>query len=715
MTDLPDPAREAFALGDWLVDPAGNRLVRGAEVRPLRHKAMALLVLLARHPGQTVSREEIMHAVWDGNRFVAPKAINTAVWALRQALGDELESPRYVETIAKKGYRLIAPVRALSPAEAAPIVAAPLGDALASPAPPPVWRWRAWPAVAAGAALALAVAAVWLAKSPGSPAPAAPSAAAGSVLPQPLPLTRNPGLEYLGRLSPDGRQLAFGWWQGQGDGRLYLRPASDLDALPDLISSDAGDVQGLAWSPDGQALAFVAATQAGRCTLWLYRLADRSRRELARCVDLFTPTVDWSPDGRWIAFSAVAEGAGGLFLVAPDGSGLRRLTTAPPAAMADHQPAWAPDGQRLAFVRQDPADGTRDLYEVALDGRVQRLTQWRLHGVHGLTHAAGGQDLVFSTTRQDTRVLLRWDRQTGAALPLGLEGSAPARAADGRLVYALLRSHVSVARLVFGRAAPERLYTSVASDRAPDRHAGSGRTVFVSRRSGHPELWLAGAADDPEPRPLTRLGAVVATPAWSVQGDRVAFQGSCGPGGRVGLCWLGVADGKVHPVAADAAGYGPPAWHPSGGELWAASDRGGRWQLWRFVPDAEGSAAPVPTDLPPQDLQWAPDGRALIYRPLRSSQLRWRSAGGGPERPLRVADDGESLIDWRWGAHGVVVLVRGSRERFRRVDAASGRITELSQHPLGTFPERARFTLDGPGAVLVEVANTAVADLMQAR
>ena len=83
-------------------------------------------------------------------------------------------------------------------------------------------------------------------------------------------------------------------------------------------------------------------------------------------------------------------------------------------------------------------------------------------------------------------------------------------------VEQVINGDVSVARLVFGRAAPERLYTSVASDRAPDRHAGSGRTVFVSRRSGHPELWLAGAADDPEPRPLTRLGAVEVMPRLSI-------------------------------------------------------------------------------------------------------------------------------------------------------------------------------------------------------
>jgi len=50
-----DPVNEAFDLGDWHVDVGGNRLLRNGEARPLRHKAMALLVLLARHAGQTAS------------------------------------------------------------------------------------------------------------------------------------------------------------------------------------------------------------------------------------------------------------------------------------------------------------------------------------------------------------------------------------------------------------------------------------------------------------------------------------------------------------------------------------------------------------------------------------------------------------------------------------------------------------------------------------
>ena len=707
-----DPAQEAFTLGDWLVDAPGNRLLRGGEVRPLRHKAMALLVLLARHPGETVTREHIVQAVWDGNRFVAPKAINTAVWTIRQALGDDPEQPRYLQTIAKKGYRLIAPVQPVAVAGAAVPPPAPAPVAVQQPARPA--RPRRVVATAAVAAALAAAAAGW-AWWNGQGAPPAPSVPPARVV---SPLTHNPGHEYLGRLSPDGRWLALGWWQGQGTGALFLRPAADLAAPPQPVSGDAGEVNALAWSPDGRALAFTATAADGRCTLWLQPVAGGARdgpaRALAACAPMFTPSLDWSPDGRWLAFSAEADGAGGLFLVAPDGSGLRRLTTAPPAALADHQPAWSPDSQRLAFVRQDPADGSRDLHETGLDGDVRRLSTLRLQWLHGLSFLPDGQDLVLSTTQQDTRVLLRWQRSSGQLQPLGLEGSAPAVGADGRIVYALLRTHVSVARLAAPGAAPQRLIQSVASDRMPDHHASSG-TVFVSRRSGHPELWLA-PADGAAPRALTQLQGTLAAPAWSPRGDAVAFLGSCGPGRRIGLCLLPHPGGAPRPLAADAARYGRPTWHPSGDAVWVPSDRGGRWQLWRFAVDGSGAASALDTASPPgRALQWAPDGSGFVYQPRLHDGLRWRAAASGAERPLASLPAGERLLDWRWGTDGLLLLSRGDAERFHRLDPATGRLQLLGAHALGTFPEQASFALGDGGSLLVEQADVAVADLMQAR
>jgi hypothetical protein len=87
----------------------------------------------------------------------------------------------------------------------------------------------------------------------------------------------------------------------------------------------------------------------------------------------------------------------------------------------------------------------------------------------------------------------------------------------------------------------------------------------------------------------------------------------------------------------------------------------------------------------------------------------------GQERALELLQPGETLVDWRLGARGVVLLARGSRERFRLIDPASGRQQQLSVHALGTFPELASFALAADGSALVEISNSAVADLMLMR
>ena len=383
--------------------------------------------------------------------------------------------------------------------------------------------------------------------------------------------------------------------------------------------------------------------------------------------------------------------------------------------MPDHQPAWSPDGRRVAFARQDPADGTRDLHEATLDGQVTRLTTLRLHTLHGLAYLADGEDLVLSSTRQDSRVLLRWQRHGRQLLPLGLEGSAPKRNADGRIVHALMRSHVSIARLAPGAAAPQRHIQSVASDRAPDVHAASGRTVFVSRRSGTPELWL-DAADGQPPRQLTRLDGLVAAPVWSPDGDQVAFLGHCGTGRRAGLCLLEVASGALRALSSDATGYGRPAWHPDGRSVWLASDRGGTWQLWRF--DALTGAEPEvhrTEALPGRALHWLADGSALVYQVRGQPLLRVRPAAGGAERVLAPAPAGEVLVDWRLQAGAALTLSRGGAEWLRRVPLDGRAPSVLSRQPLGTFPEFATVAPAGGDTVLIELANASDADLMQTR
>lgn len=96
-------------VGDWEVDPAVNELRRNGEAIRLEPKAIEVLRYLAERPGEVVGREALLSAIWPGV-VVGDDALTQAIIKLRRALGDDAHAPRYIETISKRGYRLIAAV-----------------------------------------------------------------------------------------------------------------------------------------------------------------------------------------------------------------------------------------------------------------------------------------------------------------------------------------------------------------------------------------------------------------------------------------------------------------------------------------------------------------------------------------------------------------------------------------------------------------------------
>ncbi len=102
-----------FRLGDWLVEPRLNRLTRGDESIQIELKMMDVLVCLAGHAGELVTRQEIIDTVWSVE-YITEKTLTRAVAELRRTLGDDAKEPTYIETIHRKGYRLIVPVEAVT-------------------------------------------------------------------------------------------------------------------------------------------------------------------------------------------------------------------------------------------------------------------------------------------------------------------------------------------------------------------------------------------------------------------------------------------------------------------------------------------------------------------------------------------------------------------------------------------------------------------------
>ena len=98
-----------FQLGEWLVKPHTNTIEGPEGEAHLEPKAMQVLALLAQRSGDVVPKQEILEDVWDGS-YVSDEVLPNAIWELRKALGDDARKPRFIQTLPKKGYRLIAPV-----------------------------------------------------------------------------------------------------------------------------------------------------------------------------------------------------------------------------------------------------------------------------------------------------------------------------------------------------------------------------------------------------------------------------------------------------------------------------------------------------------------------------------------------------------------------------------------------------------------------------
>ncbi|MEM8942924.1 MAG: tetratricopeptide repeat protein [Pseudomonadota bacterium] len=141
--------RSGFVLGEWIVNPLDGRLQCGDEIKRIQPKAMDVLVALAESRETVVEREYLLQQVW-GERAVTDEPLTRCIGDLRRALGDQRDAPTYIETIPKRGYRLLMPARQL---ESAP------GDLEPIPVRPAIaqsrrrYRWL----VAGAGLLALAV------------------------------------------------------------------------------------------------------------------------------------------------------------------------------------------------------------------------------------------------------------------------------------------------------------------------------------------------------------------------------------------------------------------------------------------------------------------------------------------------------------------------------------------------------------------------------
>lgn len=206
------PSSGSFRFGPFVFDPRSGDLRGGGIVCRLSDQPLALLIALVEQPGRLVTREELRQRLWPDGTFVDYEhGLNSAVSRLREALGDSAGTPRFVETIPRRGYRLRVPVDAdggeiASATSQEPAARPALEDAPATERARVMSSRRSRGIWVAGAAALLTGALAWLVVGTRAGTPS------GSPPIRLLTVTSLPGSEGgPPSLSPDGNFVAFAW------------------------------------------------------------------------------------------------------------------------------------------------------------------------------------------------------------------------------------------------------------------------------------------------------------------------------------------------------------------------------------------------------------------------------------------------------------------------------------------------------------------------
>jgi Tol biopolymer transport system component/DNA-binding winged helix-turn-helix (wHTH) protein len=687
-------------VGDWTVEPELNALSKANITVHLEPKVMKVLLHLAAHHGEVLSKEELIEAVWP-DAFVTDDALTRCISLLRRQMEDDSHTPRYIQTIPKVGYRLVAGVHPLieqptiephpSSFSAPPIAVDGLVPPPAEPAPTPkpgamqalAKRLLRWQILAGAAMLASAIAgfALWRTHH----RPARPSFRVTS-------LTSYSGLQDQPSFSPDGTRVAFVWDNMDNGGHHVFIKQIGSETLLRLTSGNESNFSPV-WSADGTRIAYLSASWKG---MGIYVISSMG----GAAQQIYSPmgmvhweqgALSWSPDGKSLVFpdAMAAHNPSSIYLLSLDTFQARAISSPPSAWEGDLAPVFSPDGRKIAFVRAIES-AVRDIFVMNADGTKPSQITFDGRIVDSLTWTPDSDSIVFSSDRGGKFAL--WMVPAGGGdperLPVGTANSfRPAISNIGhRLLYTESSSTWSIlgVQLRSGGKAPGKpvaIVSSTEQDSAPSFAPDGTQFAFQSWRSGTQELWVS-SRDGLSLRQLTSGGRrMTGSPSFSPDGQNVAFDGR--PAGHSHIFVVPASGGSPREITAGDSNDILPRWSADGQFVYFASNRSGAWQAWK-ISARGGQPQQVTTNGAFVALE-SPDGRWVYYTKSDLDGI-WRiPAAGGPEERILAQPRAGFWGYWCVAARGIYLLESDqAKPRIMLYDPQtkkSTRVATLDRHP----------------------------------
>jgi Tol biopolymer transport system component/DNA-binding winged helix-turn-helix (wHTH) protein len=589
---------------------AGELRRSGVRVR-LQSQPFKMLAVLLEHPGEVVTREKLQHELWGADTTVDfDHSLGIALNKLREALGDSAENPRFIETLAKRGYRFLAPVRFVDGLDPAAIAAAA----------PPVQnkKFAPWWLVTLLAALCL-LAGLWLTvREPArTPYRVAQITYSGHVL------TNDLDVESFSSSASDGTRIYFSHLDN-GTPVLAVALVANGEIGNIRLPSEVGAPLIGALSPDGSKLIVRGHLQTEpEQPLWIVPTLGGDARRLP---NLLAHDATWMPDGRRLLVASGNE----LEIVSAGGGDARRFLTTPGLAFWLR---WSPDGHHLRFTLRDPKRQTSELWEVLDDGSHLHplLPDWNQPASECCgSWTADGRQFVFQSSHNGHSDIWALSEQ-----PWFFGSSQPRQITNGPLDFAAPTTAPAGERVFFiGNTAQFELLRAMphsAAFTALDQNLSAAALAQFSP-DGQWVAWLNAAdlslwrsrIDGSERIELTSPPLRIFTMKWSPDHQRLAVMAE-EPGKPWKIYLIDADGGKLTPAFDEERNQADPTWTPDGksivfGRPPNRMDNGQPKAIYLLnletkkideIPGSEGLFSP----------RLSPDGRYLVAMPLDQHAL----------------------------------------------------------------------------------------------